>query len=29
MDHSPLAPLDDSFEQLDPQRQEAVVRASL
>ena len=29
MDHSPLAPLDDSFEQLDPQRQEAVVRASV
>lgn len=29
MDHSPLTPLDDSFEQLDPQRQEAVVRASM
>ena len=29
MDHSPLTPLDDSFEQLDPQRQEAVVRASV
>lgn len=29
MDHSLLTPLDDSFEQLDPQRQEAVVRASV